>query len=911
MSEEKSKSYRLFKVSKELNIGTSTLVGFLASQSHKVEENPNTKLSQEQYDLLLKEFASEKRLKEKADQIKVQVLSDSPVQPTEQEDAAPVKTAQELKVQLLDKAEAEKPKLKVVGKVDLEALKKPRAKAPAAEAKPVEKVAEKPIEKPVAEAPVVAPVPEVVLETPVAPVLDTPVEVPAVEEAGPEMIRAKDRSPKLSGLKVVGKIDLSKQEPQKRPNTTAAGTGGSADEKRKRKRKTQAPLSSSTLYAESTSGSSAGKKTLPPGNNKKKHDKTPTSKEVKDNVRSTLGELGKGTSRSRQKMRREKRDTMAAKRDLIEQQRLGESNILEVTEFLTANELASLMDVSVNEVIAKCLELGLFVSINQRIDREVIELIAQEFGYEVRFVTFDEQYLVEEEEDDPELLQQRPPIVTVMGHVDHGKTSLLDFIRTANVVAGEAGGITQHIGAYEVTLPDGRSITFLDTPGHEAFTAMRARGAQVTDVAIIVVAADDQVMPQTREAINHAQAAGVPMVIAINKIDKPGANADKIREQLAGMNLLVEEWGGKIQCQEISAKQGLNIDKLLDKVLLESEILDLKANPDKPARGVVIEAQLDKGRGAVATVLVQSGTLKIGDIVLANAHYGRVKAMTDERGNRKTSAGPATPVQILGLDGVPAAGDKFQVMETDREARELATKRAQLQREQTIRMTKHITLEEIARRSALGDFQELNIIVKGDVDGSVEALADSLLKLSAGEVAVNIIMRGVGQITESDVLLASASNAVIVGFQVRPSSQARKIAESEEVEIRLYSVIYDAINEIKDALEGLLKPTLEETIMGTAEVREVFRISKVGTVAGCMVTDGKIERNNPVRLIRDGIVAYAGQVDALKRFKDDVKEVAQGFECGISIQNFNDIKVGDVIESYTTVEVKRKLAELA
>ncbi|MFN4994262.1 MAG: translation initiation factor IF-2 [Bacteroidota bacterium] len=583
------------------------------------------------------------------------------------------------------------------------------------------------------------------------------------------------------------------------------------------------------------------------------------------------------------------------------------SKKLKVTEFVTANELAKMMDVSVTNVISACMTLGMMVSINQRLDAETIAIVAEEFGFEVEFVSAEAVEEVEEDTDAPEDLKPRPPIVTVMGHVDHGKTSLLDYVRKANVIAGEAGGITQHIGAYEVTLANGKHVTFLDTPGHEAFTAMRARGAKITDIVIIVIAADDSVMPQTREAISHAQAAGVPIIFAINKIDREGANPDKIREQLAAMNILVEEWGGKYQCQEISAKKGLNIDALLEKVLLEAEILDLKANPNKRAVGSVIEATLDKGRGITTTVMVQAGTLKIGDPILAGVHNGKVKAMFDERGKKMTIAGPSAPVVILGFDGAPQAGDKFIVCKTEQESKEIANKRAQLQREQGIRTHKHITLDEIGRRLAIGNFKELKVIVKGDVDGSVEALSDSLIKLSTEEVAVSVIYKGVGQISESDVLLASASDAIVIGFQVRPSAQARKLAEQESIDIRLYSIIYKAIEEIKAAIEGMLEPTMEEKITGNVEIREVFKISKVGTVAGCMVTDGKIFRNSKIRIIRDGVVVHSGELASLKRFKDDMKEVAQGFECGLNIHNFNDIKVGDMVEAYEEVEVKRTL----
>ena len=607
--------------------------------------------------------------------------------------------------------------------------------------------------------------------------------------------------------------------------------------------------------------------------------------------------------------RKDRRNQRVEDRRLMTEQEELEAKTLKVTEFISANDLATFMEVSVNEVIATCMSLGMFVSINQRLDAEAITVIADEFGFDVQFVSAEDETeaAIEDTTDTPESLQDRAPIVTIMGHVDHGKTSLLDYIRRAKVAAGEAGGITQHIGAYGVTTADGRKVTFLDTPGHEAFTAMRARGAKVTDVVIIVIAADDSVMPQTREAINHAQVAGVPIVFAFSKVDKNGANTEKIREELANMNLLVEDWGGKYQAQEISSKSGLGIDDLLEKVLLEAELLELKANPNRRATGTVIEAELDKGRGYVTTVLVENGTLKQGDIMLVGAHYGRIRAMTDDRGGRIKEAGPATPVQILGLPGAPQAGDKFNVMETDREAREIANKREQLLREQTLRTRRHITLEENGRRKAIGTFKELNVIVKGDVDGSVEALSDSLLKLSTPEVQVNIIHKGVGQISEADVMLASASDAIVVGFQVRPSPNARRQADQEQIEIRMYSIIYDAINEIRDAMEGLLAPSFEETVTGNIEVRDVFKITKVGTVAGCYVTDGFVKRNNKIRIIRDFIVVHTGEIDALKRFKDDVAEVKFGYECGLSIKNFNDIQVGDVIESFEIKEVKRTL----
>ncbi len=632
-----------------------------------------------------------------------------------------------------------------------------------------------------------------------------------------------------------------------------------------------------------------------------------SEEDVDRQIKDTMARMtGKGKSKG-SKYRREKREIASQRIQMeVEKQEL-EKNILRVTEFVTVNELATLMDVHVNEVIAACMSLGLFVSINQRLDAEALVLVAEEFNYKIEFITADLHDSVEEEEDKPDDLESRPPIVTVMGHVDHGKTRLLDHIRNANVIAGEAGGITQHIGAYGVELKDGRQITFLDTPGHEAFTAMRARGAQITDVAIIVIAADDGVMPQTVEAINHAQAAGVPMVFAINKIDKSSANPDKIKEELSKMNILVEEWGGKYQSQEIAAKSGLNVDDLLEKVLLESEMLNLKANPKKRATGAIIESSLDKGRGFIATVLIQSGTLNIGDIMLAGHHYGRVKAMYNERGKKVEKAYPSDPVLVLGLNGAPQAGDKFNVMENDKETKELAIKREQLSREQGLRTQKHITLDEIGRRIAIGSFRELNIILKGDVDGSIEALSDSLIKLSHEEIQINIIHKAIGQISESDILLAAASNAIIVGFQVRPSMQARKLAEKEQIDIRLYSIIYDAINEIKSAMEGMLSPEIKEEIVATLEVLDTFKITRVGTIAGCIVKEGKIRRDTKVRVIRDGIVIYTGVLDSLKRFKDDVKEVVSGQDCGLNIENFNDIKVGDIIEGYETTEIKKKL----
>jgi translation initiation factor IF-2 len=734
---------------------------------------------------------------------------------------------------------------------------------------------------------------------------------------------------KLDGVKLLGKMELPvKEEKKKIPAGSSNSNADLAKKKRKRIKKTvnkeffnpKGEFNQGSRPPGQPSAGTPGQGASAPNrpndfrNKNFKGNKPPekvekaelTAEEIQAQIKETLARLsGAGKSKT-SKLRRQKRDTFSEKRQEAADQVEADKSTLKVTEFVSASELSRMMNVPVNDVISTCMSLGMFVSINQRLSAETIVVVAEEFGYKVEFVSAEDTVDSKEEVDNEEDLITRPPIVTVMGHVDHGKTSLLDYIRKANVIAGEAGGITQHIGAYAVELEGGRKIAFLDTPGHEAFTAMRARGAQVTDIVIVVVAADDNVMPQTKEAINHAQAAGVPIVFAINKIDKPGANPDKIREELSAMNILVEEWGGKYQCQEISAKKGTNIDTLLEKVLLEADLLDLKANPNKNALGTVIESSLDKGRGYISTILVQSGTLKVGDIVLAGSYSGRVKALTNERNATIKKAGPSTPALMLGLSGAPTAGDKFKVMSDEREAREIATKRMQLLREQGYRSQKHITLDEIGRRLAIGDFKELNIIVKGDVDGSIEALTDALIKLSTEQVQVNVIHKSVGQVTESDVLLASASNAIIVGFQVRPSQNARKIAEQEQIEIRLYSIIYDAINEIKAAMEGMLAPEYEEKITCNVQVRQVFKISKGGTIAGCMVTDGKITRNSKVRIIRNGIVIHTGHIDTLKRFKDDAKEVATGYECGISIEKFNDIEENDVIEGYEMVEVKRK-----
>ncbi len=903
MAEEKS--IRASQAARKLNVGLHTVFEFLAKKGHEVENNPNAKLTPEQFSMLSKEYASSATEKleasgltigaKHADNITIETEKEAKKQ-VEEEESVLIKNLITKKEEAApagwqekpEKVERERPVLegiKVVGKIELEKKATLTGKGNLPASKKGKKEA-------------------AVKEEPVKPVQE---EKPVIEkQPDSELIKAK--AGKLQGLKVVDKIDLPVEKKKEQP-IASSDLRDNARKKRPRKR--------IPSQGGDNRGQGGGQQQRPAGNNQRSgggrplpprtQKAEPTEKEIQEQIKATLAKLSGGHKKgSGSKYRREKRQAFSDAHDEKVLQEQEDSKTLKLTEFISANDLASLMDVSVNEVISTCLSLGMFVSINQRLDAEAITVIADEFGYEVQFISTEEDE-AEEEQDAEENLTPRAPIVTIMGHVDHGKTSLLDYIRKTKVTASEAGGITQHIGAYSVTTQSGNKVTFLDTPGHEAFTAMRARGAKLTDIAIIVVAADDDVMPQTKEAINHAQVAGVPIIIAINKMDKPGANPEKVKDSLSKINILVEEWGGKYQCQEISAKTGKGIDDLLEKVLLEAEVLNLKANANKLAMGSVIDAQLDKGRGYVATVMVQTGTLKIGDILLAGAHYGRVKAMFDDTGKRVNEVGPSTPAQMLGLDGAPQAGEKIMVMESDREARELAAKRGQILREQSIRTKKHITLDEIGRRLAIGNFKQLNVIVKGDVDGSVEALSDSLLKLSTQEIQVAIIHRGVGQISESDVLLASASDAVIVGFQVRPSNAARRIADNEEIEIRLYSIIYDAINEVKAAMEGMLAPETQEVIVGNAEVREVFKITKVGTVAGCMVTDGYLKRSNPIRLIRDGIVVYSGEMGALKRFKDDVSEVRSGFDCGISIKNFNDINVGDVIEAYEQREVKRTL----
>ncbi|VXB71277.1 translation initiation factor IF-2 [Maribacter litoralis] len=932
---------RLNKVLRELNISLDRAVDFLNGKGHDVEARPTTKISDDVYQVLLDEFQTDKSKKvaskevgeekrKEKEAIRVQLEK-------EQEDRRLARERRNSEAEdktLVGKVELTGPKM--VGKIDLNPKKKeeeePVKETPKSEEKVASKVEEK--AEPKAEVKetrkVVLKGPKIVSQ-PVqktedkkeTPKVEAPkAEKPKKEEPKKEEAKAaetesnpENEAPKtietqyqkLSGPKIAGeKIDLSKfEKPKKKKEEKKASDKSNTDRKKRRRR----------IVTKNPSGPGQNRNTGKPGDRNKGRGRfapvakvEPTEEDVQKQVRETLEKLqGKSKKGKGAKYRRSKRDQHREQTEKdLEKQEL-ENKILKVTEFVTASEVATMMGVSTTEIISACMSLGIMVTMNQRLDAETLSIVAEEFGYEVDFVTADIEESIVEEEDAPEDLEHRAPIVTVMGHVDHGKTSLLDYIRKENVIAGESGGITQHIGAYGVSLENGERIAFLDTPGHEAFTAMRARGAQVTDIAIIVVAADDDIMPQTKEAISHAQAAGVPIIFAINKVDKPTANPDKIKEGLAQMNLLVEDWGGKIQSHDISAKTGLGVKELLEKVLLEAELLELKANPDKLATGTVVEAFLDKGKGYVSTVLVQSGTLKIGDYVLAGTTSGKIKAMQDERGNNIKSAGPSTPISILGLDGASQAGDKFYVLEDEREAKQIASRRSQLQREQSVRTQRHITLDEIGRRIALGDFKELNIILKGDVDGSVEALTDSFQKLSTDEIQVNIIHKAVGPITESDVLLASASDAVIIGFNVRPMGNAKAIAEKEEIDIRMYSIIYSAINDLKDAMEGMLSPEMKEEISGTAEIRETFKISKVGTIAGCMVTSGKIFRNSNIRLIRDGVVIYTGTLSSLKRFKDDVREVAKGYDCGLQIKNYNDINEGDIVEAFQEVAVKKKL----
>ena len=1002
---------RLNKVTRDLNVGITTVVEFLQKKGYTIEASPNAKITEEQYAVLVKEFSTDKNLKIESEKFSQERQNKDRNKASISIEGFESKKEKEEVVKTVIPEEA-RPKLKQVGKIDLDNLNKktaPKVVEPVAKvieqtpkAEPVvEKVVErketpqpeketpKPVvveEKKPEPAPQPAPAP--VLEEKKEPKIEkTEEKTPQVKEmeketpeAAPVQEKEEDDVFKIrptefkSKINVVGQIDLAALNQSTRPKKKSKEEKRKEREEKDKQRQEQRKLMKDAIIKEIRKGDDKISKNLvnddaakkkkrnrinkervdinaagttnvggasnnnqrndnanrPNRNNNSKPNsnnnnnqgggkfnkdrfKKPVVKaEVSDEdvakqVKETLARLTNKTKNKAAKYRKEKRENVQNR--LMEQEEMEQedSKILKLTEFVTANELASMMDIPVTQVIATCMSIGIMVSINQRLDAETINLVAEEFGYKTEYVSAEVAQVITEEEDNEEDLQPRAPIVTVMGHVDHGKTSLLDYIRKANVIAGEAGGITQHIGAYNVKLEDGRHITFLDTPGHEAFTAMRARGAKVTDIAIIIVAADDNVMPQTKEAINHAMAAGVPIVFAINKVDKPHANPDKIKEELAAMNFLVEEWGGKYQSQDISAKKGTGVHDLLEKVLLEAEMLDLKANPDRKATGSIIESSLDKGRGYVATMLVANGTLKMGDIVLAGTSYGKVKAMFNERNQRIKEAGPSEPVLILGLNGAPAAGDTFHVIDTEQEARDIANKREQLQREQGLRTQKLLTLDEVGRRLALGDFHELNVIVKGDVDGSVEALSDSLIKLSTEQVQVNVIHKGVGQISESDVTLAAASDAIIVGFQVRPSSSAGKLAEQEGVDIRKYSVIYDAIEEVKAAMEGMLAPTLKEQITATIEVREVFNITKVGLVAGAMVKTGKVKRSDKARLIRDGIVVFTGAINALKRFKDDVKEVGTNFECGISLTNCNDIKVGDIIEAYEEVEVKQTL----
>jgi translation initiation factor IF-2 len=923
------KSIRLNKVLKEFNISLDRAVDFLKSKSIEIEARPTAKISDTEYKLLSEGFAKDKEKKVESKEVgeekrkeKEELFNDREREREEQEkrraeaDAAAKLAAEKAAAekaaadaaQKVVEAKATLKGPKKVGKVDLDAkgnVKPKEKQAPEAQvsenkndtldvqpetatkketakkiATPLDKEAEKAV-KTKKEAPVTK---------------DTEPEAPVSDEAVTTQYK------KLNGPNFTGqKIDLTQF---KKPEKKKPAPGAPGDKKGRRRRITkEAPKGGSPANAREKRG--PVRRAVQRANVPKVE---PTEEDIQKQVRETLEKLkGKSSKGKGVKYRREKRDIHRQKTEDELAQQAIDNKVLKVTEFVTASEVATMMDTPVTGIISACMSLGMMVTMNQRLDAETISIVAEEFGYEVEFITADIEESIQEVEDAPEDLQARAPIVTVMGHVDHGKTSLLDYIREENVIAGESGGITQHIGAYGVELQDGQKMAFLDTPGHEAFTAMRARGAQVTDLAIIVVAADDAIMPQTKEAISHAQAAGVPIVFAINKIDKPDANPEKIKEQLAQMNLLVEDWGGKIQSHDISAKTGEGVPELLEKVLLEAELLELKANPDKIANGTIVEAFLDKGRGYVSTILVQGGTLKIGDYVLAGQHSGKVKAMHDERGKKVNQAGPSTPVSILGLTGAPQAGDKFNVFEDEREAKDIAGRRTQLQREQSVRTQRHITLDEIGRRIALGDFKELNIILKGDVDGSVEALTDSLQKLSTEEIQVNIIHKAVGPITESDVLLASASDAIIIGFNVRPMGNARQIADKEEIDIRTYSIIYAAINDLKDAMEGMLSPEMKEEITGTAEIRETFKISKVGTIAGCMVLTGKIIRNAGIRLIREGVVIYTGELDSLKRFKDDAKEVAKGYDCGMQVKNYNDIKEGDVIESFHEVAVKKKL----
>jgi translation initiation factor IF-2 len=891
------KTIRINKVLRELNISLDRAVEHLSEKGFQVEARPTAKISQQEYTLLLDAFQTDRSKKEASHE----VFEEKRKEKEAIREQAQKEPAEPAKPDSVVRAQSKLSGLKTVGKIDLspkETKKEEPKPAPIPESKP-EPIAAVETAPAAEEASSAEPESTASKEEPAAAPADTSKTETAPAEADKPAEKADDKIvtqyKKLSGLKATGeKIDLQQfKKPESKKSDSDAN-------KRRRKRITKDTGAGNRKPNQNR----GGQKQQRPAVTKEE----PTEEEIQKQIRETLEKLqGKSSKSKGAKYRREKRDSHRQKSEEEEALQEAESKVLKVTEFVTVGEVATMMDVSSTQIISACMTLGIMVTMNQRLDAETLTVVAEEFGFEVEFVTSDIEEAVTEVEDNPEDLEPRAPIVTVMGHVDHGKTSLLDYVRNANVIAGESGGITQHIGAYSVSLKSGQKISFLDTPGHEAFTAMRARGTQVTDLVIIVIAADDDIKPQTKEAISHAQAASVPIVFAINKVDLPTANPDKIKEALAGMNLLVEDWGGKIQSHDISAKTGQGVEELLEKVLLEAELLELKANPNKAAQGTVVEAFLDKGRGYISTILVQAGTLRIGDYLLAGQHSGKVKAMHDEKGQDVLEATPSTPVSILGLDGAPQAGDRFNVYADEREAKQIAAKRTQLVREQSVRTQRHITLDEIGRRIALGDFKELNIILKGDVDGSVEALTDSFQKLSTEEIQVNIIHKGVGAITESDVLLASASDAIVIGFNVRPMGTARQLAEKEEIDIRSYSIIYDAINDLKDAMEGMLSPDFKEEITGNAEIRETFKISKVGTIAGCMVTDGKIIRNSGVRIIREGVVIHTGSLLSLKRFKDDVKEVTKGYDCGLQIKDYNDIKEGDVVEGYQEIAIKKKL----
>ena len=907
-----SRKMRLNKVLRELNISLDRAVEYLAKKGHQIEARPTTKISEEVYQVLLDGFETDANKKAASKEVGEEKRKEKEAIRLEIEAKLERKRIEEEKKEQVLKAKAEKLELKTIGKIDINpspAKKKQQSSATDTTSKAVDtgkNTGDKTVNQKTTPQENESEIKK-----------DSTLQEEKNPKTGSESETIKTQYKKLDGPKITGKkIDLKQFErTKKKPEAKSKDTNDNSSNSDARKKRKRIVKPGAGNYQGQNRSNSNQNRNQRNGNQRRRDHGRPavqkeelTEAEIQKQVRETLEKLqGKSNKSKGAKYRREKRDAHRQQSEAEIEAAAAESKILKATEFVTVSEVATMMDVPVTSIISACMSLGMMVTMNQRLDAETLSIVAEEFNYTVEFVGAEVEEAINEEEDKPEELETRAPIITVMGHVDHGKTSLLDFIREANVIAGESGGITQHIGAYSVQVTGGQRIAFLDTPGHEAFTAMRARGTQVTDLVIIVIAADDDVMPQTKEAISHAQAANVPIIFAINKVDKPNANPDKIKEQLAGMNLLVEDWGGNIQSQDISAKTGQGIEELLEKVLLEAEVLELKANPNKNAIGTVVEALLDKGRGYVSAILIQAGTLKIGDYLLAGKHSGKVRAMFDERGNNLKQAGPSTPVSILGLDGAPQAGDKFNVFDDEREAKQIATKRSQLQREQSVRTQKTLTLDEIGRRIALGDFKELNIILKGDVDGSVEALTDSFQKLSTEEIQVNILHKGVGAITESDVLLATASDAIIVGFNVRPQGNARIAAEKEEVDIRTYSIIYDAINDLKDAMEGLLSPEMKEEITGNAEIREVYKISKLGNIAGCMVITGKIFRDSKIRVIREGIVVHDGVLTSLKRFKDDVKEVSKGYDCGLQLKNYNDIQINDTIEAYHEVAVKKKL----